>query len=404
MIGFGTTRQGTFRPRKKDRIAMLLENNPYPEDVRVRAEAVSLAAKGWRVVVVAPRAPHQSRRQECEGVEVRRFHVPDGASSGKKGFVVEYAIAVVALHIASVRELMRGARILHLHNPPDVLFLAGALFRMAGRSVVFDHHDLFPETVETKFGPGISSRIAGICERLTFAVASHVLAPNESHAEIAVGRGQKPRGAVTIVRNAPPATWLDLPLQVRSGVLDCVHLAYLGAVARQDGVTAMARVLALLRSRGLKSTLTIIGDGDARPEFEAQLNRFGVADLVKFTGWIEHKRVPQRLLAADICVDPAPASEVNRRSTMIKIAEYLAVGKPVVAYDMLETRRTAAGAALLVPPGDIDGFANQISALARDPDLRLRLAQQARERAADLVWDHSEAALLSTYDRLRCHA
>ena len=59
---------------------------------------------------------------------------------------------------------------------------------------------------------------------------------------------------------------------------------------------------------------------------------------------------------------------------MTKIAEYLALGKPVVAFELLETRRTARHAALLVPPGDVVAFADAIRRLARDPVLRKALA------------------------------
>jgi glycosyltransferase involved in cell wall biosynthesis len=106
------------------------------------------------------------------------------------------------------------------------------------------------------------------------------------------------------------------------------------------------------------------------------------------------------LQEADVCVDPAPASALNERSTMIKVAEYLALGKPVVAYDLLETHRTAGDAAMLVPAGDSRAFAGAIARLAEDPVLRNGLAARARERARELTWEHSEVALLGAYATL----
>lgn len=381
---------------------MLLENNPYPRDVRVRAEATALARAGHAVTVIAPRGPGELRCERLEGVEVIRFRGFDGSSRGAVGFIAEYLLAAVALHIGALRALLGGATVLHLHNPPDILWGAGALFRLAGRSVVFDHHDLFPETVEVKFGPGIASRMAAIGQRLTFAVANHVIATNESYAEVARKLGHKPPNAITIVRNAPPSAWTAMPARDRPGRLTRVELAYLGAISSQDGVEGMASVLAALRGERyrLDARLTIIGDGDARPTLEAELARHGVSEYVTFTGWVALERVPELLLDADVCVDPAPASDVNERSTMIKIAEYLALGKPVVGYDLLEARRTAAGAARLVPANDVDAFTERIAELAADPDLRRRVARAARERAAELTWEHSERALLGAYRAL----
>jgi glycosyltransferase involved in cell wall biosynthesis len=82
---------------------------------------------------------------------------------------------------------------------------------------------------------------------------------------------------------------------------------------------------------------------------------------------------------------------------MIKVAEYMAIGKPVVAFDLLETRRTVADTAMLVTPGDPRTFAERIAMLADDPELRFRLARQARERAREQTWERSESALLTAY-------
>jgi len=382
---------------------MLLENNPYPRDVRVRAEAESLVRAGHHVTVIAPRGAGQARRERVAGVEVVRFRCVDGSSRGAAGFVLEYVLAGVMLHLAAVRELMRGATVLHLHNPPDILFGAGVLFRLAGRKVIFDHHDLFPETVRAKFGPGPAERVAALAQRLTFAVADHVIATNGSYAEVARSIGGKRPEDVTIVRNAPPSAWTRLPLRQREGSLDKLRLAYVGAISSQDGVEGLAPILARICDGAgpLDARLTIVGDGDARPALEQALAEHGVADRVTFTGWVEAGRVPELLMEADVCVDPTPAIDVNERSTMIKMAEYLALGKPVVAYDLLEAGRTAAGAALLVPRDDVDAFAKAIVALARDPGLRGRLAVDARRRAQELTWEHSERALLAAYEALR---
>lgn len=383
---------------------MLLENNPYPQDVRVRAEAESLVKAGHRVTVVAPRGPEQPRRERVNGVDVIRFRQIDGSAHGAAGFVLEYLVAAVALHVAALLELVRGATVLHIHNPPDILFPAGALYRLAGRKVIFDHHDLFPETVQIKFGLRPAARMASGCQRMTFAVANQVIATNASYAEVAREGGRKRPDQITIVRNGPPSAWTRLPIRRSEGALAEVRLVYLGAISSQDGVEGMAAVMARLRDRAspIDVRLTVIGDGDGRPALERALAVHGVADRVTFTGRVASGRVPKLVGDADVCVDPAPPNDVNERSTMTKIAEYLALGKPVVAYDLLETRRTAGNAALLVARGDVDAFAEAIVKLARDPILRDRLAEDARQRASDtLTWERSERALLAAYASLR---
>lgn len=379
---------------------MLLENNPYPSDVRVRREAESLASAGHRVVVAAPRAPGQPRRETIAGVEVRRFAAPDG-SGGVRSLLAEYLAAATALHAAAVRELARGATVLHLHNPPDILFPAGLLARALGRKVVFDHHDLAPELVQVKFGSARWARLAQLAERATFAVAHQVLATNESHAEVACTRGGKRRDEVAIVRNGPVAAHLVREPAARDGALRDPHLVYVGAVSDQDGVEALAELLARLRDdHGLAARLTVVGDGDGRPAVERAAEAAGVRAQVEFTGWLAMDDVPARIATADICVDPAPSTPLNERSTMVKVAEYLAQGKPVVAFGLAETARTVGDAALLARPGDVGDLAGLVARLAQHPEERLALSHRAVARAPALVWERSERALLEVYERL----
>src|SRR5579863_3657707 len=378
---------------------MLLENNPYPQDVRVRCEAEALVAHGYRVEVIAPRGPGQRSRERVNGVEVRRFRTVTPRQGGATAILAEYLVAAVMLHAAAVRAFVRGADVLHLHNPPDIFFPAAALFRLGGSSVIFDHQDLSPELVEVRFAHRPLVSAAQLTERLTFATANHVLAANQSHVEVALTRGGMRSDRVTVVRNGPKLDWAALPITTRPGRLESVRLAYLGTIAPQDGLEDLAQTLArVIELRpDLDVRLTVVGDGDGRDAFTSALQRSGVADRVTFTGWIPREQVPGVLQEADICVDPAPSTPLNERSTMIKLGEYLALGKPVVAYDLLESRRTVGDAAVLVPSGDSTAFARAIIALADDPDQRAQLSRTARERVLELTWDRSEQALLAVY-------
>jgi glycosyltransferase involved in cell wall biosynthesis len=118
---------------------------------------------------------------------------------------------------------------------------------------------------------------------------------------------------------------------------------------------------------------------------------------VRLLGPIEHARVPELLAAADIAIEPAPCGAFNDRSTMAKVPEYLAAGLPVVAYDLPETRVTAGAAAVYARCGDQAGFARAVAGLAADPDRRRELAERALQRARQLVWERSEAALVEAY-------
>jgi glycosyltransferase involved in cell wall biosynthesis len=383
------------------RVAMLLENSPYPQDVRVRGEAESLVRAGHEVTVVAPRASGQARGERLGGVRVRRFRLPETPAT-PLGFVLEYAVANLMLHLAGVAELIRGARVVHLHNPPDTLFGVGFLARLLGRDTVFDHHDLAPELFQAKFGDPRVAAVLRRLERLSMRSATLVLAANESHRELARSRGGVAAERIVVVRNGPPARAFERAGEGRGGRLEAPRLLFLGCMESQDGVDELLPLLELLASNHdlPEAHLTLVGEGSRRPPLEAQAARRGLSERVRFTGRVPHSEVPTLLAEADVCLDPAPCTELNHRSTMIKIAEYMAARRAVVAYPLLETRRTAGEAIAYAECGDLASFAGKVAALAREPERRASLANRGRDRARSLGWDASEKQLLAAYARL----
>lgn len=387
--------------RRQPWVVMLLENNPFPQDPRVRNEARSLVAAGYRVTVVAPRGDGQPRHEVIGGIDVRRFRLRI-ATRGATTLIGEFLVASWMLHLAALRALILGADVLHLHNPPDTLFPAGWAARLLGRRVIFDHHDLTPELVAARTSAQWAIPIARWCERRTFRVASLVLSSNQSYAEVARVRGGKHPEDVVVVRNAPRAETLSRGADIRPGALSDPRLVYVGTVAPQDNAEDLPAVLGLLRDlHGIpKAQLTIVGDGPGRGAVMAEARRWGVADQIAITGWLDSDKVPPIVREADVCVDPAHPTSLNDRSTMIKIAEYLAAGRPVVAYELTETQRTAAGAVCLAGRGDPACFAERVAALAQDERKRRRAAERARRRAPELTWERSEQELLRAYGQL----
>jgi len=380
------------------RVVMLLENNPYPQDTRVRNEAETLAAAGFLVTVVAPRGTDQGRAQRINGVEVRRFRML-WADISKRSYLAEYAVAHVQLIPRAMLALARGAKVLHFHGPPDTLVLAGVVARIARRKVVFDLHDSAPELFSAKFGAsGAVPRVLRAAQRGAIRCASHVIVTNQSQLELVGRRGRRGTDAVSVVRNGPRAQDFGEPPPIRTGALSAPRLIYVGALDAQDGVLELCELLghpALARA-----TLTVVGDGPLREELAARCQRAGVRGRVTFTGRVPHAEVPRLIWEADIGIDPAPVSELNHGSTMIKVMEYMGAGRPLVAYDLRETRRSAGGAALYAVHGQPGQFAALVAELAHDGQRRARMGSLARQRALTLSWESSAQVLAEVYRSL----
>jgi glycosyltransferase involved in cell wall biosynthesis len=130
----------------------------------------------------------------------------------------------------------------------------------------------------------------------------------------------------------------------------------------------------------------------------------GIEDIVRFTGWLEADEVDALLRSASIAIQPDPRTRMAELSTMAKTVEYLARGLPVVAVDLLETRRTAGPAASYVPTGTPDELAKALDQLLGDEPARRAMCTAARRRFCEqLAWDHQVQSYIRLWDRLLGH-
>jgi glycosyltransferase involved in cell wall biosynthesis len=229
-----------------------------------------------------------------------------------------------------------------------------------------------------------------------------VIATNESYRAVALRRGRKRPEDVFVVRNGPDLARLrpgEPDPSLRAGRAHL--LAYVGVIAPQDGVDHALRALALLRERRRDWRAVFAGEGDALPELRRLASELGLSDDVEFVGWLDDEGVRRLLSTADVCVSPEPASPLNDASTMIKVAEYMAMGRPVVCYDLAESRATAGDAAVYARANDEGALADAIAGLLDDPNRREAMGRAGRLRVERvLAWEHSEGALLDAYERV----
>ncbi len=389
------------------RVLMLLQNNPFPQDGRVRREANTLVSSGLQVSVISPKRSGQRWREVIGGVHVYRYPLL-AKGDGFLGYVWEYGYSMAATFLLSLLVLFqRGFDVVHSHNPPDTFFLIAAFYKLLGKRFIFDHHDLSPEIYYARFrgeGHRLVHRVLVWLERGSCRLADHVIATNQSYKTIEMQRANVPEGRITIVRNGPELRRLrmvepDPDLRRRARVI----IGYVGEMGIQDGVDYLLRAIQrLVHDLGRTDFLCVlIGTGHAWAELKALASKLGIDRNVWFTGYVSDADLLRYLCTADICVDPDPSNPFTDRSTMIKMTEYMALGKPIVAFDLPEHRVTAQDAAIYARPNDELDFARQIALLMDDPDRRRAMGQKGKERAeTSLAWPYQERHLLAAYDAL----
>jgi glycosyltransferase involved in cell wall biosynthesis len=388
----------------RGRTLILVENLPVPFDRRVWQEARSLAAAGYGVTVICPQGAERDgeRHVVLEGIDIYRYPLQTGNGSALS-YAREYSSAFVRT-AALVRRLDRTARfdVVHACNPPDGLILTALPLRRRGAAFIFDHHDLVPELYVSRFGrKGVLHRATLLAEHLAFRLADVVLSTNESYRRVALERGRKRPEDVFVVRSAPPADrFRPAPPDpaLRRGKLHL--LAYLGVMGPQDGVDHALRALADLRQRRGDWHAIFIGSGDVIGEMKELTKELGLCDDVEFTGRIPDEDVVRILSTADVCLSPDPKNPLNDVSTMNKVVEYMALGRPLVSYELAEARVSAGEAALFATPNDIMDFARCIDQLLDSPEERARMGKAGRKRfEREISWVRSEEQLLAAYER-----
>ena len=384
---------------------VLVENLSVPFDRRVWQECRSLTRAGWRISVVCPRGTKRDTEayEVVDGVEIHRYPLT-AATGGPRGYAREYTQAIrstrrLARKIAETRRL----DIVHACNPPDILLPAVRFLRKRGAAFVFDHHDLVPELFESRFGgrTGLLYRLTRRAERETFRLADVVISTNESYRQVALRRGGKRPQDVFVVRSAPDLGRFRPVAPDASLRGERAHLlAYLGVMGPQDGVDHALRALRHLADARDDWQAIFIGEGDVLPQMKRLAAELALDGRVTFTGRVSDEDVMRILSSADVCLAPDPKNALNDVSTMNKIVEYMAMGKPVVSYDLVEARVSAGEAAVYAAPNDERAFADAIAGLLDAPERAAAIGRAGRERLeTSLSWAHSEVQLLAAYER-----
>jgi len=386
------------------RALILVENLSVPFDRRVWQESTALRDAGWRVDVVCPAAHTQDVAAEevIEDIRIHRYRLT-GATGGPAGFAQEYSAAL--WHTYRLARRVGPVDVVHVCNPPDLLFLVAKA--LPGRPrIIYDLHDLVPELYLSRFGrdKDLLYRATCLLERLTYRVADVVIAPNESYREVALTRGRLQADDVFVVRSAPaPERFFPVAPDPALRRGNPHLLCYLGVMGPQDGVDYALRALAALRNDLGRSDwhAVFVGGGDCFDDMVALSRELHLDNRTTFTGRIPDDDLVRILSTADVCLAPDPHSPLNDVSSMNKIMEYMAMGRPIVSFDLREARRSAGDAAVYAPSNDEKAFAVEISALLDDPAARARMGAAGHAAVTGhLSWDRSREVLLAAYDHV----
>lgn len=387
------------------KVLIIVENLPVPFDTRVWQEATTLAENGYLVSVICPKGKgYDADYEYLKGVHVYRHDLP-AEGNGALGYAREYFCALrEESRLAKIIYKERGFHVIHGCNPPDDIYMVARRFKKKGVDYVFDHHDICPELFEAKFGKasGLLYKSQLWLERQTYKHCAFAFVTNESYKQIAISRGGMKEDKVFVLRSGPKLERLKITpakSEIKRGRRFMV--GYVGVIGQQEGIEYLLKAAKYIKEELHRDDIFwgVVGGGPHLEALRKQSHEMGLDDILEFTGRVSDEVLLDYLNTADVCVNSDEYNAMNDKSTMNKILEYMALGKPIVQFDLTEGRFSAQEASLYAEPNNAIDMADKIIQLLDNPAKRKEMSEYGRQRIVnELSWEHTSRALLEGYD------
>lgn len=395
-----------IRDFKGKKVLIIVENLPSPFDRRVWQEATALRDNGAIVSIICPTGKGYEKRYEMiDDIAIYRHNLPFEADSAL-GYLMEYSCALFwESFLAWKCFFTRGFDVIHACNPPDLIFLVALPFKLLGKKFVFDHHDINPELYIAKFNrKDFFYKLMIFLERMTFRSAKVCIATNQSYKQIAVERGGKNPDDVFVVRSGPSLARLKIidPVpELKKGRQYLV--GYVGVIGKQEGLAYLIEACEYIITNMNRKDVHFIcvGGGTELEIVKEYAKEKNVDDYFTFTGRVSDQELLEALNTADLCVNTDEYNEMNDKSTMNKIMEYMALAKPIVQFDLTEGRYSAQEASLYANHNDSIDLAEKICELLDDPDRRKKMGEYGFARVKnELEWNYEKEKLFAAYRKV----
>ncbi len=295
--------------------------------------------------------------------------------------------------------------VVHYRNIWDGLYIAQNKKRFGYRAL-FEVNGL--PSIELKYHyPGLDTGLLTKIkeqEIATLHLSDAIICPSHVTRDYIASLGLN-RKLITVIPNGVSASdFPPTPLPVREGRVPV--LLYIGTLADWQGLDIVVKALPkILEQKNVQ--LRIVGRGRSRQRkmLAKQIRKLGVEASVIVQPAVPHHEIPALIAESDICVAPLGLNDrnVTQGACPIKVLEYMAAGRPLLASNMPIVRELVREDldALLFSPNDPDDLARQVLALLNDLDLSKRLAQSASERAlSKFSWHESQKKLGKVYEKL----
>lgn len=296
-----------------------------------------------------------------------------------------------------IRHALRSSRADALYERYAFFHVAGALAARAARVPLLLELNYTAETPLYRRRSRLLRPLALAAERFVLRRARVVAAVSSVLSRQVVGRGIAPERVITIPNAIDPEQFRGeisgAAVRSRYGLDGVRVVGFTGAFFPWHGVGFFLDVLRELVREIPDTAALLVGDGPERAALEERVRESGLESRVRFAGWVGHENLPAHVAAFDIAVMP----DSNEYGSPMKIYEYMAMGKPVVAPRLgpLEDGIVDGETGILFPRRDAAALRAALEKLLGDDRLRAGMGARARDHVlAKHTWDRNAARIL----------
>ncbi len=382
---------------RKKNILFIVENDYFPQDIRVLNEVVSLS-QCFNCYVIAPRGKNQQWIEKYSGSTCYRF--PHIEARQIHFIFIEYLIAAfwIAFYVPFI-SLIKRIRVIHVANPPDFIIPIICWLRISGIKIIFDMHDL---SVETFKGKSISRTLTGkifqaflvFFEKLSVKSSHRIIATNHSIKNYALEKTNKP---VFVVRNSNRVIYNNLN-EINKTASEKMIIGYFGVLSDDEasGLENLVTLADSLLKKNISFELQIIGRGTGIKVLQQILVTRGLTEYFKFYGFIPLPEAFKFIRNFDFGLVTWGYMPKNHLHTAMKIMDYMCCGVPVCSLRLKEQIYSTNG--IGIHTDDFTMMADELIKIYRDSNIYEMLRQKTLDHFnQNLAWEIQEKNLFEAY-------
>jgi glycosyltransferase involved in cell wall biosynthesis len=399
--------------------ALMLLNAPYPEDIRLKKEIGTLAAKGYKIHLLCIRRPTEITTETIDGCTIHRIN------AGLEKYQLAFWDVLMSLFFVHPYFLVKAKRIikqgkielLHVHDLP----LMGTALSLKKSSpqikVVFDMHENYPEALPLWFSwkKGFVTRLKNRLfmstkrwlkwERNAVEGADAILTVvDEMKATLVAKYGRSSK--VVVVSNTESPSFLSAAIDssVYSAFEGKFIITYTGGIGPHRGVDTVIEAMALIPNKQAIFVVVGGGSGDAVTELRRQINKLGLQDRVFLLGHRPASTVPSYMRCANVNIIPHKKNAQNDNGVPHKLFQNMLAGRPLLVSSSPPLQRIVreTDCGLVFEAENPRALAEKIMELYHNPFEATRLANNGFIAASTgrYTWKNSAEVLCSVYSKL----